>query len=388
MIKKFNVEKTKQLDKVNKFLALLYRKPICKTRTSMEEVRDILVIDFALMGDMVMDIPFLKTIRHNCPNAQITMVGMSWSEIILGDQGLVDDFIIFDGQNLLSSPQKMIKNLPTIIKVLRRINTKHYDIGFESKGDLRHIFFMHYTNCQRTVSYNYTGGEYLITDSFSPKPDTRHLIDEKLDLLELSGFTVFEEDRLPSLKVYGKYKQLVDSFVMENRLTDKKVIGIHPGASNVNKQYRFYSQLIEKLESELALNTVYAVFEGPGEADICDVVCNQLKDMNRLHMRIRRKTKEYVALVSICNYMICNDSAAGHIASAYGIPAIVIFGPVKPETALPRGINIIKYVSHDMECKPCTLPVCPKRSEECIKTITVDEVYEKIKEAGMLENVL
>lgn len=386
MIKKFNVYKTRQLDKINKLLSIFYRKPICKITTELSNVRNILVIDFALMGDMVMNIPFLKTIKRNCPKAQITMVGMSWARKILEDQGLVDKFIIFDGKNKLSSPLSAIRNMREIKDILKEINQTKYDIGFESKGDLRHTLFFHYTLCNRSITYNYTGGDYLVTDSFIPKEETKHLIDEKLDLLQMSGFKIFEEDRVPQLILSKAGQQLVKQFLDQNNLKDKRIIGIHPGASNLNKQFKFFPEVIKNISKLLQEKDVFCVFEGPDEKDIVDRVCLQLEKGSIEYLRVKREIKEYVELVSICNYMICNDSAAGHIAASYGIPVLVIFGPIRPETALPRGAGIIEYVSHELNCKPCTLPDCPLGTAECIQGITSVEVEAAIRKLLVKEN--
>lgn len=385
MIKKFNVEKTKQLNKINAILSIIYHKPKAGACTELSDVKNVLIIEFALIGDMIMDIPFLKTIKHNCPDSHITLVGMSWAEIVLGDQDLVDEFIIFDGKNKLSSPKQVLYNFREIRKVLKKINQKTYELGFEPKGDLRHTLFLRYTKCNRTISYNYTGGSYLVTDSFTPKRETTHLVDEKLDLLELSGFKVQEEDRIPDLKLSVESQDIVEKFYILNDLSNKKIIGIHPGASNVNKQYRSYPELIKEIIKYGKNNTVFAVFEGPGEAAIVDNVVKQLEEVGADYIRVKRKIKEYIALVSICDYMICNDSAAGHIAAAYGIPCVILFGPVKPETALPRSVATIKYVSHDLQCKPCTLPVCPLGTEQCIKGIDVNSIINLIK--GDLEKL-
>lgn len=376
MIKKFNVKKTRQLNVINKILSVFYRKPHKVKEIPIEELSEILIVDFALMGDMVMDIPFLKTIRHNCPKAKITMVGMEWSKIILGDQGLVDKFIIFNGKDVLSSPTSVLKGIRQIRKALKKINQCEYDLGIEPKGDLRHTMFMHYTRCRRTASYNYTGGDYLVTDSFSPKKETKHLIDEKLDLLEMLNFRIYGEDRLPELKLQEPWTGFASDFAVEHHLAGKTMIGIHPGASNTNKQFRKYPELVKKICQEGESNRIFLVFEGPKEDRVVDPVCKALLEASAEHIRIKKKTKEYVSLVSLCNFMICNDSAAGHIAAAYGIPVLVIFGAVKAETAIPRGRSKVMAISHDLSCKPCTLPVCPKGTEECIKGIGSEEVYE------------
>ena len=385
MIKKFNVEKTRQLDKINRLLAFFYRKRRTVEIVELKNVKNILVIDFALMGDMVMDIPFFKTIKHNCPNAKITMVCMKWAEIILGDQDLVDEFIVFDGKEKLSTPKKVFRNFGEIRSTLKEINKKEYDLGIEPKGDLRHTLFMHYTRSKRTASYNYTGGGYLITDSFNPKENTRHLIDEKLDLLEMLGFTIFDEDRIPELYLADKGIELCLRFKESNHLQNKTIIGIHPGASNVNKQFRYYPEVLNDFFNKIKNKEkfILIVFEGPNEEEIANKVSEQAKIINVNYIKVKRPTKEYVQLVSICDYMLCNDSAAAHIAAGYGIPTLVVFGAVKPETALPRGKNIVEYVSHAMDCKPCTLPTCPLNTEKCIKSISPKEVVDKLYKIGL-----
>lgn len=378
MIKKFNVEKTKKLNQINRFLKLLYKKPTCIECQDFLSIKNILIIDFALMGDMIMDIPFLKTIKLNCPNAKITMVSMPWAEAILDDQKLIDDFIIFDGKNILNSPKTMFENVFKIFSVLKKINEKKYELCFEPKGDLRHILFMHYTNSLRTVSYDYTGGDFLITDCFKPKPKTRHLIDEKLDLLEFAGMKRYSSVEVPRLILNEASKRIVNDFCTSNRIKGKRIIGLHPGASNINKQFQFYPQVVKRMAYELTDNDLFCVFEGPGENKIVDTVCSQLEELKIQYIRVKRKIKEYIAIVSICDFMLCNDSAAGHIAASYGIPCVVIFGPIEPETALPRGNAPIEFVSHKLTCKPCTLPVCPHGTEECIRSISTDEVVQAI----------
>ena len=378
MIKKFNVKKTRQMERIDKLLSIFYKKPATKTELCLKDVKNILVIDFALIGDMIMSIPFFRTIRYNCPKAKITMVCMPWAEVILGDQCLVDEFIIFDGKDKLKGPKQVLFNIIEIRKVLKRINKKQYQIALEPKGDLRHILFMHYTNSIRMVTYNYTGGKYLVTDSFEPIPETKHLIDEKVDLLRLLGFEINEKLLIPTLCISNEMRDVVSRFIDAEHLNHKIIIGIHPGASNRNKQYRFYPEVVRKISKGLSEKVKFCIFEGSGEEDVVNSVCNVLEDNQ--YIRVKMALKEYVSIVSICNYMICNDSAAGHIAAAYGIPSLIIFGPVNAETAEPRGNCKIINISKTFVCKPCTLPTCPLKTEACIKSIRAEEVIEKIVE--------
>lgn len=377
LIKKFNVQKTKQLDKINKILSLFFKKPVCRREHELNEVKDILVVDFSLIGDMVMNIPFLQNIKYNCPKAKITMVCMPWAEAVLGDQGLVDEFVIFDGKNKLSGPKQILKNWGQITSTIKSLNKKTYQIGFEPKGDLRHTLFLHYIKCDRSITYNYTGGDFLVTDSFKPLQDTKHLIDEKLDLLRLTGFDINQDTTMPVLKLTDEWKYMADKFKKDNFEENRLVVGLHPGASNVNKQYKFYPEIVARIAAEYEEKIQFCIFEGNGEQEAVDSVCKKLN--KKQYVRVKKSLKEYITLVSVCDCMICNDSAAGHIAAAYGIPVLVIFGPIMDETARPRGIGRVATISKSCECKPCTMPVCPLGTEKCIKSIGVDEVFDEFK---------
>ena len=378
MIKKFNVKKIRMLNIANRILSAVYSKPSAEELVNFNQVKNILIIDFSLIGDMIMNIPFLENIKKNCPKAKITMVCMPWAEVVLGDQNLIDNFIVFDGKNILSNPLHIIKHFKAIKRSLKEINKIKYDFGIEPKGDLRHILFLHYTNCRRTATYNYTGGEYLVTDCFQPLANVTHLIDEKNELLKMLGFKI-EGYGCPELKLTMEWKEYADRFKEENDLIGYTLIGIHPGASCVNKQYPSYPELVSRIRG---LNIKFLIFEGANEKEIVDKVCVALDEKE--YVRIKKSLKEYISLVSLCDYMVCNDSAAGHIAAAYGISETVIFGPVLPENALPRGTGKIQFVSHKLNCKPCTLPTCPYGSNECIGEIKVNEILATLREANVL----
>ena len=368
MIKKFNVKKTRQLKTVNNILKIFYSKPDRKSDKDTKDYKEIIIVDFSLIGDMVMNIPFLQQIRVNCPGARISMVARWQSVEVLQGQGLIDEFIVFDGKTYLSTPGTIIKNSVAIHKILKKINQRKYDVAIEPKGDLRHTWFMHYIQSDRSISYNYTGGEYLITDSFVPKPDTRHLIDEKLDLLEMAGFDVDRDYNVPQFIKKSKKK-----------IINEKIIGIHPGASSINKMYRHFGLIIDYLALMDIGIQIYVYVDPLDDAEISEGIIESIERNNISYKIVREKLDKYITSVAMCDLMICNDSSAGHIAAAYGIPAIVIFGAIKPETACPRGSRVIS-ISYDCDCKPCTLEDCPDKTYECLEKISIESIYNALEE--------
>ena len=73
--------------------------------------------------------------------------------------------------------------------------------------------------------------------------------------------------------------------------------------------------------------------------------------------------------------MVCNDSGASHIAGAYNIPLVVIFGSRGAEFVFPFGSQTQAIISHNLDCKPCLSSTCKLGTLLCLTSISVDEVY-------------
>jgi heptosyltransferase-2 len=76
--------------------------------------------------------------------------------------------------------------------------------------------------------------------------------------------------------------------------------------------------------------------------------------------------------------MICNDTGPRHIAAAFGIPTVTLFGPTDPVWAETFSENE-RIVRVPVPCGPCQLKVCPI-DHRCMKGITVDMVMQAVNE--------
>jgi len=87
--------------------------------------------------------------------------------------------------------------------------------------------------------------------------------------------------------------------------------------------------------------------------------------------------RELLALYSIANLMVTNDSGPAHFASILDLPTIVLFGPETPRLYSPLGGNHRDLYS-EFACSPCVSVYNAKKSpcgdNRCLKAITVDAV--------------
>jgi heptosyltransferase-2 len=94
--------------------------------------------------------------------------------------------------------------------------------------------------------------------------------------------------------------------------------------------------------------------------------------------------KETMALISFMNIFVSNDSGLMHIANAFRVPLVAIFGPTVREFGFfPRGEEV-RIMEVDVPCRPCSLhgtDVC-KKDYQCMKMISVDDAFKKVKEVS------
>lgn len=385
MIEKISKRNKKWLPIINLPLKVFIHTKKINQPIDFNRVNRVLVFFYAGIGDAVMNIPFLNVLNKNIQGVKITLVCSKVEKTVLLNQNIVDEIIDID----LSIP-KSIKGLFRKKRIIResldKINTHHYELALEPRGDLRCIYLMRKTNADRKISYNYTGGESLLTDVVLPSEKTKHLIEDQLFLLTSIGCKYNKEDEIPYLKIYKEEKKANNDYLSKLGANGKIIIGIHPGASLEIKRWPYYPILVEKI-AKTHSNIFFLIFSTKGEEAAANEILNVIMRNNYHGAVVNEKLKDYIRILASCNIIVCNDSGSAHIAAAYEIPTIVIFGPIDPESSHPVGKKGIHIVSHSLDCKPCNNTICKRMTNECIRSISTEEVYHFIEsELHEIEN--
>ena len=375
---KFNELKLKKLRIIDGIFRLIYLNPKNKKsypKIDKTEVNEIVLLGIWLIGDTIMHLPVINVIKKNFPKSRITIVCEKQTEIILKNQNLVDNFILFKCPWVVPTNYS-IKNVLNFFYSIKKVNQIHYDLAIEFRGDWRSIFYMNFIKSKRKISYNYSGGEYMLTDVIEPDYSINNLIYESLHLLKSIGCDFRKNDEVPILKLNQDDFKLLNEFKLENNLNGKFVIGIHPGTTQIVKRWdeNKYAELIIKLNRTYN-NTVFLIYEGPNESNTVLSIQKVLDENKINYLKITRSLIEYIKFISLSQIMVCNDSGASHIAGAYNIPLVVIFGSRGAEFVFPFGSQTQAIISHNLDCKPCLSSTCKLGTLLCLTSISVDEVY-------------
>ena len=161
----------------------------------------------------------------------------------------------------------------------------------------------------------------------------------------------------------------------------KPTLGINPGASYGSAK-RWYPDKFA--EVAIALHGVYdiVIFGGPPEVDMAADIEAILKAKQiKNYQNIAGKT----TIVQLCqnigglSLFITGDSGPMHVATAYKVPTVALFGPTKDKETSPWQNPKSIIVKKEMACAPCMKRTCPLKHHECMKFIEVDDVLEAVK---------
>ncbi len=160
----------------------------------------------------------------------------------------------------------------------------------------------------------------------------------------------------------------------------KPTLGINPGATYGSAK-RWYPEEFAKIAIEMSKKYDIVIFGGPTETNIAKDIENELVSKgitNYQNLAGKTTIPELIEKIAGLDLFITNDSGPMHIAAAYKVKTIAIFGPTKfTETNQWNNPNG-EIVTKNLDCAPCMKRVCPLKHHNCMKNITAADVLNVI----------
>ena len=318
--------------------------------------RNILVIDFGQLGDVVLSLPALRGIRERFPQARITVaVGKPGAEIIklsgYSDATLeVDRVALRDGPKLFS--------IARIMKFVGQVRKAKFDfvIDLHSLSETNLLGF--FSGASHRLYSRRPGRSLDYLANFSPRPPQEaknsHLVDRYLDVLQPLGLANLP--RTPYLKTSP-----AGDFVIEGLLKKQKaqsgalLVGLFPGAGHAGRRWPLeqFAELADFLIRNDRVRII--VFAGPEERALIPQMRVLFPPSTIFFDRLT--IPQLASAQARLTLFISNDTGPMHIAAAVGTSVVAILDRPKPNNFVPVGDQ------HRIVCGAT------------INDITVDQVY-------------
>jgi heptosyltransferase-2 len=179
--------------------------------------------------------------------------------------------------------------------------------------------------------------------------------------------------------------QRIGLILKDNNIVEKdKIIVLAPGARSHTKRWpkERFAELSSRLIKDLGARIILV-----GDKEDAEIAASISAGVNYPILDLSGKTSigELCALLKRAGLLITNDSATLHIGSYLNIPVLAIFGITDDRKYGPWSSNSL-VVKREIFCRPCERAQCRFGTLECIKKVTVEEVFEAAQ--GLLNHAL
>ncbi|MBC8286249.1 MAG: lipopolysaccharide heptosyltransferase I [Nitrospinae bacterium] len=348
----------------------------------------ILILKFSALGDVVHTLPVAATLRRSLPDSHIAWMVEERYQDILRDNPDIDEVIPL--RTKVWRKNWNGKSLGEILDTIKTLRQHNFDFVLDLHGLLKSGIIarlsgaptrvgFHRKNCKEKVST-------LFTNRKAPfMAGGIHVVDMYLTLLQ-SALGKITETRLFPLKVPDEADEKIATFLDQHPdLTSRPIIAINPGAGFESKQWELirFAELADRISEELKCSVMLTW--GPGE----EFKVQQISDHMQQPKWIAPPTSilESIALYKRMSLLVSCDSGPLHLSAAVDIPTVSIFGPTDP---VRNGAYGTKHetVYKVLSCSFCWKKTCPLGTKECMNQVTVDEVFQAVKNHQQIKNQL
>jgi heptosyltransferase-2 len=323
------------------------------------------------VGDAVMSLPALRTIRERFPEAHIAVLALGWVADLYGRESFANEVIPY-------TAQRGAKDWGGKWRLAADLRERKFDGAILLQNAFEAALVAFLAGIPVRIGYARDGRTPLLTHAIPvPKKGEipRHESFYYLELLRRAGLAgPLPEEALIRLEGAAEAREAGRARFAQHEVTGP-VIGVSPGAAYGSAK-RWLPERFAEAAAMVARErrASVALFGSGAERALCEVVAGALGNVEVACRNFAGETtlREFIEMTAACEAMLTNDSGAMHIASALGIPTVAVFGATDHVGTGPAG-PLARVVREDVECSPCLLRECPI-DHRCMTRVSAERV--------------
>ncbi|MEK7263067.1 MAG: glycosyltransferase family 9 protein [Bacteroidota bacterium] len=336
----------------------------------------ILVCRLSSLGDVLLTTPALRLLRRKFPDAQIDFLVKEEFADVLRSNPHITHLLQFSANDIIS-----------VLQFRFFLQRKKYDVVIDLHNSLRtRVLRFLLAPKVFVVKKNIFKRMLLVIFKLNLYSSIVSVPEKYINTLASLGITndnggldLFYDESV--LSAFNKKK--TDWRIAQTEFT----ILFSPTAKHATKMWlpEYFIALGKKLAKEHHAK-IYIV-GAPNEKEYCERIAVEINNScadAAINTAGKISLLETAALMEQCSAVVTNDSAMLHFASALKKNVVAVFGStVKEFGFLPYRTNFRIVQNENLRCRPCShigKNVCPEQHFRCIKDISVQHVYESLRE--------
>jgi ADP-heptose:LPS heptosyltransferase len=324
------------------------------------------------IGDIVLTTPLIHTLRDAYPGAYIAYLGESKGVSLLEHNPYLNEIFPIDFARKAWAQQ---------LRLFAQLYRKRFDLVVDLFCNPRSALLSYATRAPVRVGGDLRGRGRLYTIRLKDDGTPKSAIDFHYQSLKAVGIQP---------KYYDTEIFLTDDEKKEARRYlqwqgvdfGRPVVAIHAGATWDNKMWlkESFAKLMDLISAKLGAEILLS--PGPDDQDLMKYL--KEKTFGRVHVLPVLPVRQLAGVLSQCKVFVSNDCGPMHIGVAVGTKTIGIFGPEPVDIWFPydRGKGHVPMFKK-IFCSPCRTTTCFRTGDEyleCMKLLSVGEVYDAVKE--------
>jgi len=289
------------------------------------------------LGDAVMATSAIENLATFFDDSEITLIGSDIAIDALKNHPKVTKTVVLD------------KKYTSLAKISRELGS--FDAFFSFRGSMRSKFLKFSISAKNNYQFN------------KNKYPNRHQVEKYSDFINDSLGTNFPASKLTLSTINSKP-------------STAKTMGINPGASYGSAK-RWYPEEFARVAQELSSQYDIIIFGGSDEVEIANDIEKSLVQngvTNYQNLAGKTTIPELLEKISTLDLLITGDSGPMHVAAAFQVPTVAIFGPTQDDETSQWMNDKSTIVKKNLDCQPCMKRTCPLKHHNCMKLIKANDV--------------
>ncbi|ABB38281.1 glycosyl transferase family 9 [Oleidesulfovibrio alaskensis G20] len=338
-------------------------------------MRRIAVWNTAFLGDAVLTLPLISTLKAAYPDAAIDFWVRKGFEGLFASQPELAGVYGYDKNGAQGGPGGTFA-------LGRHMAAQGYSLFVSAHTSVRSGLMARWSSAKTRIGYDRPFlNRYFYTHTVPRCFDSMEEIERLLQLVKPLGIS--ELHTWPRLVLPQDARHKAEGYFASH--VKGPVVGLHPGSVWGTKRWpaASYAQVASHA---VAAGAQVMIFAGPGEEAMAQDVISRIDTGGRRHAVLdlsgSLSLPELAAFLGRLDCYVTNDSGPMHLAWVQHTPVTAIFGPtVRRLGFFPRGSRST-VLEADVSCRPCGLhgpQECPQGHHRCMAEVTPGMVWADVE---------
>lgn len=290
--------------------------------------KNILVIDLAFIGDVVLATPVVRALHEAYPEARITMMTVPLTKAVAAMNPYIDEVLVYDKKGRQ-------KGLLGMVRMARQLRAHRFDLAVCLNFAVRGAVVARLAGIPARLGYDAQHAKYFLTHAASSiRPAVQHEAVNHLGVLMPLDLTTYDVSLV--LRIPPEIETSAEEKLAAQEIAAEKTIVICPCGSYERKNLSA-NTLIELLRLLLADSRSPVLIGGLNDAALLQQAAHEAGLAQSRVLAGSLTLPELAAFLRRAALLVTVDTGPLHIAQAVRCPTVAVFGPTDPRIWGPRG---------------------------------------------------